>query len=254
MTATRGWVIHRYDRVASTMTTAAHLASFGAPDRTAVIAAEQTAGRGRGGRVWQAAARSALFCTLLLRPRLAADRLSTLPLLTGVAVAEAIEQLTGCPAQVKWPNDVWLGADRERPKVAGILTTSHLDAGDVDHVLVGVGINVSTPPESLPPGATSILAATAVTFSVDTIFDAFRARFDDAYGAFLSTNGRPSLAPWRARAALLGETVTIQDSDRAYHGVFTGIDDDGGLLLAEDGQPLRKLVAGDLTRGPRPVT
>ncbi len=111
-----GWLIHRYDSVASTMDVASQLARFGARERTAVVSTEQTAGRGRGGRSWQAAAGSAVFATLILRPPVAAHRLSTLPLIAGVAVAEAIERIAGCAVWLKWPNDVWLGVEMLAPR------------------------------------------------------------------------------------------------------------------------------------------
>src|SRR5829696_8956900 len=127
-----GWLIHRFDSVASTMDVASQLARFGARERTAVVSREQTAGRGRGGRPWQAAAGSALFITLILRPPVAVHRLSTLPLIAGVAVAEVIEHVTGSAALLKWPNDVWLETDDATAKVAGILMTSSLRGGSVD--------------------------------------------------------------------------------------------------------------------------
>src|SRR5215208_4674608 len=148
------WLIHRYDSVASTMDVASQLARFGARERTAVVSAEQTAGRGRVGRSWQAAAGSAVFATLILRPSVAAHRLSTLPLIAGVAVAEAIERSAGCPVWLKWPNDGGGGGDGGAAKVAGILVTSSLRSESVDHVLVGVGINVLGGAQELPPGAT----------------------------------------------------------------------------------------------------
>ncbi|MGH2614183.1 MAG: biotin--[acetyl-CoA-carboxylase] ligase [Thermomicrobiales bacterium] len=160
MTWDRGWLIHRYDRVTSTMDVAAQHARFGAPDRTVVVTDEQTHGRGRGGRTWHSPPGDSLACTLLLRPPVSPDRLSALPLVTGVAVAEAIEQVAGIPARLKWPNDVWIGTDPDRRKVAGILMTSSLMKGAVDHVLVGIGINVRGQHADLPPGATSIVAAT----------------------------------------------------------------------------------------------
>lgn len=251
MTNRPGWTIHRYDRVASTMDVAARLATFGAPERTAVVSAEQTAGRGRAGRSWQAPPGSSLFCTLILRPGVSPDRLSTLPLVTGVAVAEAIEELTGTPVQLKWPNDVWIGPDPERRKVAGILVTSTMRGGAADVVLVGIGVNVSADHADLPPGATSLLAATGVQTASDEAFLCLLARFDRAYETLLASAGRPSLDSWRSRAALLGEPVTIEDRDRSFAGTFAGIDNDGALLLHDPVSGVYRVVAGDLTRGPR---
>ena len=73
----------------------------------------------------------------------------------------------------------------------------------------------------------------------------------EAYAAFVAADGRPSLDGWLARAALLGEVVTIDDAGRSRTGTFVGIADDGALLLEEPGHPIRKIVAGDLVRGPR---
>jgi BirA family biotin operon repressor/biotin-[acetyl-CoA-carboxylase] ligase len=251
MTFARGWAVHRYESVASTMDEAASLARTGAPEGTVVISAEQTAGRGRSGRVWRAPKGSGVFCTLILRPPVSPDRLSTLPLVAGVAVAEAIEAVSGLPAQVKWPNDVWVGTDPERRKVAGVLTTSSLAGGAVAFVLVGIGINVSADANALPPGATSLQAASGRPLDPDTVFFTLLDRFDLAYAAYLTADGRPSLAAWHARAALLGERVTIVEAGRELTGTFLGVDADGALLLATPGSTPLRIVSGDLTRGPR---
>ena len=253
MTEKPGWLIHRYDTVTSTMDVARLLARFGARDQTVVLSVEQTSGRGRGGRSWQAPAGTAVFCTIILRPAITPERLSTLPLLSGVAIAEAIENVSGCEARLKWPNDVWLGADHDNAKVAGVLVTSSLRGTAVDHVLVGIGINVLSESGELPPGATSLHTATGTVATPDEVFNAVLARFDRVYADFVTARGRPSLAGWRARAALLGELVTVEEGSRCFTGKFTGIDDDGGLLIEEAGHRIQKVVAGDLVRGPRPV-
>jgi BirA family biotin operon repressor/biotin-[acetyl-CoA-carboxylase] ligase len=245
------WLIHRFDSVASTMDVASQLARFGARERTAVVSREQTAGRGRGGRPWQAAPGSAVFATLVLRPPVAAQQLSTLPLITGVAAAETIERISGCGVLLKWPNDVLLEVDDAAAKVAGILVTSSLRGDDVDHVLVGVGINVLGGAQDLPPGATSIQAATGVTMTPDEVFHCLLDCFASAYGAYVAADGRPPLSGWLARATLLGEVVTLEDAGRSLTGMFVGIDEDGALLLEESALKIRKLVAGNLVRGPR---
>jgi BirA family biotin operon repressor/biotin-[acetyl-CoA-carboxylase] ligase len=233
------------------MDVAAALARYGAPDRTVVLSAEQTAGRGRAGRTWQAPPGSSLFCTLILRPAVAPERLSTLPLQTGVAVAEAIEETTGEPVQLKWPNDLWIGADPDRRKVGGILTTSALRGLEVDFALVGIGINVAAEADALPPGATSLLIATGAQIEAAELFATILARFDQVYGELLTSGGRPLLDSWRSRAALLGEPVTIEDAGRIHSGTFAGIDDDGALLLLEPVTGTRRVVGGALTRGPQ---
>jgi BirA family transcriptional regulator, biotin operon repressor / biotin---[acetyl-CoA-carboxylase] ligase len=246
-----GWLIHRYDSVASTMDVASLLARFGARDCTVVVSTEQTAGRGRGGRTWQAAAGSAVFATLILRPPIAPHRLSMLPLVAGVAVAEAIERISGSAVSLKWPNDVLLGTDHSAAKVAGILVTSSLRGESVEQALVGIGVNVLDGAQELPPGATTIQAATGVTVTPDEVFHLLLERFADAYADFVATDGRPEMAGWLARAAFLGELVTVQDGGHSRTGTFVGIDEDGSLLIEAPGQSIRKVVAGDLVRCPR---
>lgn len=230
----------------STMDDLAALAAAGEPEGTVVVADEQTAGRGRAGRRWRAPAGSALLCSVLLRPPVAPARLSTLPLLVGVAVAEAIEATAGVACRLKWPNDVWIGED----KVAGVLLTSRSTSVGVEHAVVGIGINVTTPGVDLPLGATSLSVATDCAHDREALLAVLLARLDVRYCAFLAADGRPDLADWLARAMFLGESVFVRIGKEARAGVLRGVDDDGALLLeGADGQ-LGRIVAGDLTRGP----
>lgn len=250
MTSTPRWVIQHYTTLTSTMDRAGVFARAGAPEGIVVVSDEQTAGRGRGGRAWHSPPGAALYATLLLRPAVPPPALATLPLVAGVAVAEALEALTGAAVQLKWPNDVWLGSDPERRKVAGVLLTSAIAGQTVSHVLCGIGINLGTPLAQLPPGATSVLAATGKAVSAREMLDVLLSALRERYGAYQAAAGRPALDAWRARAAMLGEVVTVQDAGYGRTGRFTGIDADGALLL-EQGGALHRVVAGDLTRGPR---
>ena len=120
-------------------------AADGAPEGTVLAAEEQRAGRGRLGRAWVSPPRAALMFSVLLRPgTVPPARLGWLPLLTGVAVTSAVRAVTAVDAQLKWPNDVLVGAS----KLGGILAEASGGA-----VVVGIGLNVSTEPDELPPPA-----------------------------------------------------------------------------------------------------
>lgn len=249
MTTAPRWVIQHYPALTSTMDRAGVFARTGAPEGIVVVSDEQTAGRGRAGRTWHSPPGAALYTTLLLRPAVPPPALATLPLVAGVAVAEALESLTGAAVLLKWPNDVWLGRDPERRKVAGILLTSAISGRQATHVLCGIGVNLATPLTALPPGGTSVLAATGRAITASEMLDALLAAFAGQYGAYVEAGGRPALAAWRARAAMLGEVVTVQDAGQARSGRFLDVDADGALLLEQGGEVVR-VVAGDLTRGP----
>jgi BirA family biotin operon repressor/biotin-[acetyl-CoA-carboxylase] ligase len=243
--------ILRYDVLGSTMDEAARLAAAGEPEGIVVLAAEQTAGRGRAGRSWVTPPGTALLCSVVLRPRVAPDRLPILSLLIGVAAAGAIAVVTGLEPRLKWPNDLWLGDDDPGRKVGGILLTSRLGRGGVDSVVAGVGINVTTKPDDLPPGATSLGHEVGGQVSTDDLLTALLLHLNRVYDGFLAAGGRPSLDPWRQRAALIGQPVTVTDGARLLTGRFTGVDDHGRLVLEDEQGQVHHLTAGDLTRGPR---
>ncbi len=236
--------------VASTMDEVAALALVGEPEGTVILADEQTAGRGRSGRSWQAPAATSILCSVLLRPAVPPSRLATLPLLVGVAVAETIESATGLPCRLKWPNDVWLGSPPVGRKVAGILLVARSHAESVDHALLGIGLNVNIARTDLPSGATSLQTETGRSLDRAALLACLLDRLDAAYLSFIAAAGLPSLNSWRARAALLNEAVVIDVAGQRRSGIMRGVADDGALLLEEESGIIRRIVAGEMTRGP----
>ena len=142
-----GRKIIRLQRVPSTMDVVDEYARAGAPEGLVVVAEEQTAGRGRAGRTWSAPAGSGLLLSVLLRPDVEPRLLGTLPLMIGVAVAEAVEAFVPSPCQLKWPNDVLL----DGRKVAGVLIQSRLSGERTEYINAGIGINVNVSKSALPP-------------------------------------------------------------------------------------------------------
>ncbi len=195
----------------STNERAKELALAGAPHGTLVTADEQTAGRGRQGRTWSAAPGEALLLSLVLR---SLDEL--LPLRAAVAVAQSIP----VPAQIKWPNDVWI----EGKKVSGILVEGRPQEG---WAVLGIGLNVATRsfPDELSEIATS-LALEGVSLSREEVLEALLASLD----RLLSADGAAILAAWRERDALLGAPVEWNGG----RGRAVGITDAGALRVETD--------------------
>jgi len=110
------WIVHRLESVTSTNDVAVRMAREGAPEGTVVVAREQTAGRGRHGRSWSSPP-GGLYLSIIFRPHLPFEDLWQMAFLAAVASAEAVGQVSGLPARIKWPNDVLLNAR----KVCGIL-------------------------------------------------------------------------------------------------------------------------------------
>lgn len=135
-------------RVDSANAEALRRAMEGAPEGTVIVAEEQTAGRGRRGRRFYSPAGTGIYLSILVRPRLSADRAHYLTCAAAVACAEAIEACTGVEASIKWVNDVYC---RGR-KVTGVLTEGSFDmeGGVLEHAVVGIGMNVRPPREGFP--------------------------------------------------------------------------------------------------------
>jgi len=240
------WRIQRYGTVSSTMDVAAGLASEGAPEGTVVVAEEQTAGRGRAGRAWTAGPGESLQATAILRPGVPPARLTTLPLLTGLAAAEAVDLATGARCWLKWPNDLWLGDRHLGRKAGGILVEAKADGA----VLVGIGINLGQRHGHLPDGATSLAIEGALT-GRDFLLEALLGRLAERYREFLAADSRDGLDAWLERAALLGQRVTVDQGESRLEGVLAGVRDDGALLLETGSGDRVPVVVGDLSRGPR---
>ena len=187
------------------------LALAGAPHGTLVTADAQTAGRGRQGRTWSAEPGDALLLSVVLR---SPDEL--LPLRAAVAVAESIP----VPAQIKWPNDVWLAAK----KVSGILVEGRPQEG---WAVLGIGLNVATRSftEELSEIATS-LALEGAALSREEALETLLVSLD----RLLTSDPADVLAAWRERDALLGAPVSWNGG----RGKGAGITDSGALRVETD--------------------
>jgi BirA family biotin operon repressor/biotin-[acetyl-CoA-carboxylase] ligase len=225
----------------------------GTPDGTAVVADVQSRGRGRAGRAWHTAPGLGLALSVLLH--LGCDRrgAATLPLVGGLALAEALESL-GLRTRLKWPNDLLVGTR----KVSGLLAESRRgphaphDAAGGDVAVLGVGVNVGQGPGDFPPDlaprATS-LALEGVAASREAVAAAFLNRLEPLWHEHAEGGRERVLDRWRARAAFWGRPVTVRTPSGPVEGVARTLDPDGGLVLAlADGRETT-VLAGDLEVG-----
>jgi len=225
----------------------------GEPEGVVLAAEEQTAGRGRMGRTWTSPPRAALTFSLLLNPAVPPARRGWLPLLTGVAVAAAVTEVTGIRTGLKWPNDVLAGnVLAGEGKLAGILAEA---AGDA--VVVGIGLNVSTEPAELPrplPGAlpaTSLRAAGAQAPDREELLLAILAGFERWYRPWRQASGDPDRSGLREEyvrwSATIGRTIRAElPGGQALSGSAAGVDPDGRLLVRVSSGAEVAVAAGDV--------
>jgi len=252
-THTFGKTLHFYPELPSTQDEARALAMQGAPEGTVVIAEAQTSGRGRIGRAW-AAPPGGIYLSIILRPAITPPEALRFPLIAGVAVAQAIEEVTRLSPRLKWPNDVLISGK----KVAGILTEMNAEMDRLNFIIVGIGINVNTPPENLPEE----LRATATTLAAESgrqiprvkLVQALLAKFETLHDEFRKEGFEPIRRRWKALSETLGTMVTVTFADQQVHGRAFDIDQDGALLIQKWNGNLERVVAGDvsLRKAPTP--
>lgn len=213
------------ERVGSTNDELRQLAEQGAPEGLVLVADEQTAGRGRRGAVWVSPKGENLACSVLLRPSAPKTLWHRLSLITGLAVAEALESHVSY-AEIKWPNDVRV----DEKKIAGIL----VEAGS-DFVIIGIGINVNSIGFSEELSATSLREATGMKLERAEVLQAVINRMAH-HTADLSNDFSHRLKSIRERCALTGQRVSFLAADRRREGIVHGIGPAGELLIEIDGE------------------
>jgi BirA family biotin operon repressor/biotin-[acetyl-CoA-carboxylase] ligase len=217
----------------STNSDALAAARGGAPHGSVYFADEQSAGRGRGDHGWHSASGEGLYVSVLLRPQIVAARLPLLPLVAGLAAAEAVRATTGLAVDIRWPNDLLIGPR----KTGGILVEANSEGTDVAFAVVGIGINVHQ--QSFAPG----LSTAATSLDIEAGRRISRQRL---LVALLKSLERETLGLAEATAAkkirtrvgsastwVRGRNVEVH-GPQACTGVTAGLDEHGFLLVRTD--------------------
>lgn len=227
-----------FSEIDSTQKPIKKLALDDAPEGIIAVADTQTGGRGRRGRYWSSAAGENLTFSTLLRPQLRPSEVQLLNLAAGMAVKESLIELTGIPAELKWPNDILC---RGR-KICGILSEAAGEPDRVYYAVTGIGINVNMPESSMAPEiasiATSCLIETGRRLPRWRLLTAVLQRFGELMDLLSSRGGAPKLISlYRMSCDTLGQEIRVEQDEKIYTGRAVGVADDGSLrVLTDDGE------------------
>ncbi len=262
-----GHLVRHIEAVGSTNVELARLANDGTsfPEGFVLLADTQTAGKGRQGRVWTSPPLSGLTFSVLLKPDVPPLRASTLPLVVGLAVAQAVARLLAGESKIKgrrstadsrqpiagqrvglkWPNDIQI----DGRKLCGILCEMRAEGERVRHIIAGIGLNVNLSVTDMPPEiaaiATSLSIAAGHTFDRLKVLDDILASLDRTYRQWLD-EGFPSLLPAIAAFDVLhNRPVTIERGSTTLHGIACGIAPDGALFVRHDDGTIEPVYSGD---------
>lgn len=211
------------------------LASNGAPEGTVIIAKKQNAGRGRLGRNFFSPEGTGIYMSILLRPEIALSRSVLLTSMAAVAVACAIERVSGLKAQIKWVNDIYLNCK----KTCGILTESGIntESGSLSFAVVGIGINVGQMefPEELSQIATSVSNECGFNVDKELLIEEVLNELERWYptlwdGSFLEES--------KKRSVLLGKEILVVDvspEGGSYSALAVDLNELGNLIIERNG-------------------
>lgn len=239
--------VHVYSSTASTNTLLKVWAEEGCSEGTTAVAEEQTAGRGRRGRGFFSPRGTGLYMSILLRPQSNAEAALAITTAAAVAAAEAIEELSGEEAQIKWVNDIFL----HDKKVCGILTEASLDveSGGLRYAIVGIGINVLRPAGGFPDEIQEVAGAIFDDCSIPDLRCRLAAALLDRFFArYRALGSDDCFEAYRRRCFVLGRRVTILSGGVAVgEGVALDLERDYRLRIGCDDGTEELLNSGEVS-------
>jgi len=243
--------ILRYDSLPSTNNEVARLAFEGAEEGLAVVADEQTAGRGRLQRTWSSPKGAGLYFSILLRPALLPRRWTLITFVAALATGDALREAAAVQTDIKWPNDLLAG---ER-KICGILAEA-IETPMGRAVVVGIGVNLTDDafPQDLINVATSVANESDRKPERETILKSLLSGLSRWYSLLHETDGAEKIvAAWTSRSSYAsGRMVQVTNGDEVLQGITRGVENDGALRL-ETTRGIELIRAGDVT-SVRPAT
>ena len=215
--------IIRYNRVTSTNALAKRLADNNAGEWTVVVSEAQTKGKGRAGHSW-ISPKGGLWFSIILRPRIDADKIPLIQFLAANGLRQAVDQATGLSSQVKWPNDLVMSGK----KLAGILIETRID-GKVVYAVIGIGLNVNMTDKMLPSGAVSLFTATDQKFDLEDILDLILEALEKCYKKL--DDNEAIMREWWDHCVHRLRPVMIRTPTGIVSGKCVGVKGDGSIVI-----------------------
>lgn len=235
------------EEVTSTQDIAEEAARKGAEEGVVAISERQMKGRGRKGKLWASPPREGVYFSVILRPNLRPSQIIQIPLIAGVAVCRAIKKVTPLEPRIKWPNDVTI----DGKKVAGILAEMSSDMDRVNHIVLGIGVNVNTECSLLPEPtrgiATSLAEKCGEYVSRVRLVRSLLAEFDVLYRTFLASGFDSPRQQWKALDNTIGSWVKVSDGNEETKGKALDIDEEGFLLIRKENGDVKRIISGDVS-------
>lgn len=241
-----GKQIHFFGRIDSTNIAARKLAELGANEGTVVLAESQSKGKGRMGRLWQSPPGN-LYTSIVLRPQISPSSAPQVTLMAALATAKAIDKTIPVKVGVKWPNDILIHGK----KVAGILTEMDCEGGNLNFIVLGIGVNINAPlnlfPRELLNSITTLREEAVENISLAQFTRCLYQEIERYYDLWMAKGFSWIGNEYTKLLLLKGKVVRIFSFDQVTSGEVQGIDEKGGLLLRLSDSRVESITAGDVT-------
>ena len=220
-------------------------ASKGENEIKLLVAEYQTKGKGRKGRSFFSPANSGCYMSFLLKPSYSAEECTLLTTAAATATAQAIEDIFGKKAQIKWVNDIYMS----RKKVAGILTEASFkkDGSGVDYAIVGIGININPPEEGFPEEIKNIATSLTDNLSSDIKNRLIAEVTNNFIYYYKNLSTREFMDEYRHRLFFLGEEITVIQANETFQATAIDIDSMCHLIVKTQSGEKKTLFGGEIS-------
>ncbi|NIM58518.1 MAG: biotin--[acetyl-CoA-carboxylase] ligase [Candidatus Aminicenantes bacterium] len=230
-----GAKINRTKSCPSTNDLAKELALAGEEEGTVVISDEQTKGRGMKGRKWYSARKKGIYLSVILRP--SHSNISLLPLVAGLAVADAVYDSVGLRIKLRWPNDLIWG----KKKLGGILCEGGFLGDRINYAILGIGLNMNHGrddfPEEIRHQATSLKLISKEDMDENILLRNLWPALNQWYGRFLQNEKGKIISHFQENSILpLGKEITLITESGEVSGIYRGVHSQGSLILESQGK------------------
>lgn len=235
-----------YDETDSTNNRAKEGGNNKEPHGTLFVADMQMAGKGRRGRVWKSPSGSSIYMTILLYPDIPPVKAPQLTLIMAIAVAEGIREVTGLETKIKWPNDIVVNGK----KICGILTEMSTEIDYINHVVIGVGINVNqdTFPDDIKETASSLKMELGKRIKRSGLIAAVMKNFEKYYEIFQETEDLSGLQElYNSMLVNKDREVKVLEPGNEYKAYAIGINQTGELIVRTPDGKEKEIYAGEVS-------
>lgn len=239
------------DKVNSTNILARDLSKKGAKNGTVIISDCQENGKGRNGKIWFSPCGNNIYMSIIIKPKFSPEVAQGMTIIAAVAVSDVIADLPfSLEPKIKWPNDILINSK----KVSGILTEMSTQNNIIEHIIVGIGLNVNLKREQISPELKEIASSLLIESEHESpqfidrnrLIASILNKFDKYYEMFLSTGLSSVLQYYQRYFGMIGKEIEINLRGNMTKGQVVGIDSRGALLLKTGENELEKVVSGEI--------